>query len=111
MLFTEIKSDQVLGPHIDHVKCSACSQTGFRLRGSVKYLSVGLLNLPLFVFKREYEFSCGCGHCQKPFIKRKHLKMLKRQMLPVSYFLSRNVGALGLVILLTFGLLGFVMSI
>ena len=92
MFFTEFKSDEILGPHIDHVRCHKCHETHYHLRGKVRYLAVELVNLPLFIVNRQYEFRCECGHCEAPFVKPKLFKELKRQMLPWTYLLSKHIG-------------------
>ena len=97
-----VKSDEVKGPHVDHVKCSKCFRADFHLRGRIKYLALELFNLPMFIIKRQYEFRCSCGHSQCPCVKPKQLKILKRQMLPLSYFVSKNVGVF--VLMLVMGL-------
>jgi hypothetical protein len=52
----------------------------------------------MFVIKRQYEFRCDCGHCQSFCVKPKQFKILKRQMLPLSYFFSKNLGMLVLIL-------------
>jgi hypothetical protein len=65
-------------------------------------LELELVNLPLMVIGRSYEFECSCGHCQQPNLKAKQLKTLKRQMLPWSYFIYKHVGMVVLIMLMMF---------
>ncbi len=104
MLFTHVKSDEIQGPHIDHVKCEKCSETGFHLCGKVKYLAFELMDIPMFVINRQYQFKCDCGHCQPPCVKPKLLRALKRQMLPWSYFAAKHVG---IVVLMLFAVMNW----
>jgi hypothetical protein len=61
MLFTYVKLDEVQGPHVDHVKCAKCNEAGFHLWGKVKYLAFELMDIPMFVINRKYQFRCDCG--------------------------------------------------
>ena len=98
MLFTHVKLDEIQGPHIEHVKCEKCSETGFHLWGKVKYLAFELMDVPMFVINKKYEFRCDCGHCQPPCLKPKQLRVLKRQMLPWTYFAAKHMGIVVLML-------------
>lgn len=104
MLFTKIESDRVIGPHVDHIRCKHCHCAGYQLKATVKYLSIDFIHLPLFVVKRDYLFTCQCGHHQKPCVKPKQFKQLVQQMLPWYYLAYRHIGVL-LMMLMSLGLM------
>lgn len=105
MFFTKVQADKVIGPHIDHVRCAKCHDTGYTLQATIKYLSVDFINLPLMIVQKDYQFSCQCGHHQSPCVKPKHLKELKQQMLPWHYFATKYIGLM-LIILTAWYMVG-----